>query len=100
MDVDLAEEGKKVGMEFNFNKNQNLPNTFLAHRLLWFTKSKGTQHLMAEALFNAYFTEGRDVGSMDELISIAIEKITSHRAIEKCQVQGIRRKNPGICIHK
>ena len=73
--VDLiVKEGKKVGIEFNFNKNQNLPNTFLAHRLLWFTRSKGTQDLMAEALFNAYFTEGRDVGSMDELISISIEK--------------------------
>ena len=70
----IVEEGKKVGIEFNFNKNQNLPNTFLAHRLLWFTRSKGTQDLMAEALFNAYFTEGRDVGSMNELISISIEK--------------------------
>ena len=24
----IAEEGKKVGIEFNFNKSQNLPNTF------------------------------------------------------------------------
>ena len=28
---------------------------------------------MAEALFNAYFSDGRDVGSMNELISISIE---------------------------
>lgn len=69
----MAEEGKKVGIEFNFNKSQNLPNTFLAHRLLWFSKSKGIQDLMAEALFNAYFSDGRDVGSMNELISISIE---------------------------
>ena len=69
----IAEEGKKVGIEFNFNKSQNLPNTFLAHRLLWFSKSKGIQDLMAEALFNAYFSDGRDVGSMNELISISIE---------------------------
>ena len=69
----IAEEGKKVGIEFNFNKSQKLPNTFLAHRLLWFSKSKGIQDLMAEALFNAYFSDGRDVGSMNELISISIE---------------------------
>ena len=80
--VDLiAEEGKKVGIEFNFYKNQNLPNTFLSHRLLWFSKSKGIQSLMAEALFNAYFSEGRDVGSIDELISISIENGLNKREV-------------------
>jgi len=70
----IIEEGKKVGIEFNFDKTKNLPNTFLAHRLLWFSKSKGIQDVMAEALFEAYFSEGRDVGSMKELISISNEK--------------------------
>ena len=36
----ISDEGKKVGIEFNFNKSKNLPNTFLAHRLLWLCRSK------------------------------------------------------------
>ncbi|MBE20129.1 MAG: thiol oxidoreductase [Gammaproteobacteria bacterium] len=69
----INEEGKKVGIEFNFKKSKNLPNTFLAHRLLWFCRSKDIQDTMAEALFHAYFTEGRDVGNKDELIKISSE---------------------------
>ena len=69
----INEEGKKVGIEFNFKKSKNLPNTFLAHRLLWFCRSKDLQDTMAEALFHAYFTEGRDVGNKDELIKISSE---------------------------
>ena len=69
----INEEGKKVGIEFNFKKSKNLPNTFLAHRLLWFCRSKDIQDTMAEALFHAYFTEGRDVGNKEELIKISSE---------------------------
>ncbi|MFL2705913.1 MAG: DsbA family oxidoreductase [Gammaproteobacteria bacterium] len=69
----INEEGKKVGIEFNFKKSKNLPNTFLAHRLLWFCRSKDLQDTMAEALFHAYFTEGRDVGNKEELIKISSE---------------------------
>ena len=69
----LTEEGKKAGLEFNFHKSKKLPNTFLAHRLLWFSRSKNMQDVIAEALFHAYFTEGRDIGSINELISISTE---------------------------
>ena len=69
----ITEEGKKAGLEFNFDKSKNLPNTFLAHRLLWFSRSKDMQDVIAEALFHAYFTEGRDIGSIHELISISTE---------------------------
>ena len=69
----ISEEGKKVGLEFNFKKSKNLPNTFLAHRLLWLCRSKDMQDVLAEALFHAYFTDGRDVGNTDELIEISSE---------------------------
>jgi predicted DsbA family dithiol-disulfide isomerase len=38
------------------------PNTFNAHRLIWLAGKKGGQDAAVEALFRAYFTEGRDVG--------------------------------------
>jgi len=69
----ISNEGKKVGIDFNFNKSKNLPNTFLAHRLLWLSRSKNIQNVLAEALFYAYFTDGRDIGNEDELTEIASE---------------------------
>jgi len=69
----ISEEGKKVGIEFNFKKSRNLPNTFLAHRLLWLCRSKDKQDVIAEAIFHAYFTDGRDIGNQEELIEIASE---------------------------
>ena len=78
----ITEEGKKAGLDFNFNKTKNLPNTFLAHRLLWFSRSKDMQDVIAEALFHAYFTEGRDIGSINELISVATESGLQKTEIE------------------
>ena len=79
----ISEEGKKVGLEFNFKKSKNLPNTFLAHRLLWLCRSKDMQDDIAEALFYAYFTDGRDVGNEDELIEISSENGLNKQEIKE-----------------
>mgnify|MGYP001422564362 FL=1 len=79
----ISEEGKKVGLEFNFKKSKNLPNTFLAHRLLWLCRSKDMQDVLAEALFHAYFTDGRDVGNADELIEISSENGLNREEIKE-----------------
>ena len=79
----ITEEAKKVGLEFNFKKSRNLPNTFLAHRLLWFCRSKNMQDVLAEALFYAYFTDGRNVGNKDELIEISSENGLNREEIKE-----------------
>ena len=79
----ITKEAKKVGLEFNFKKSKNLPNTFLAHRLLWFCRSKNMQDILAEALFHAYFTDGRDVGNKDELIEISSENGLNREEIKE-----------------
>ena len=79
----ISEEGKKVGLEFNFKKSKILPNTFLAHRLLWLCRSKDMQDVLAEALFHAYFTDGRDVGNTDELIEISSENGLNREEIKE-----------------
>ena len=79
----ISEEGKKVGLEFNFKKSKNLPNTFLAHRLLWLCRSKDMQDVLAEALFYAYFTDGRDIGNTDELIEISSENGLNREEIKE-----------------
>ena len=86
----ISEEGKKVGLEFNFKKSKNLPNTFLAHRLLWLCRSKDMQDVIAEALFYAYFTDGRDVGNEDELI-----EISSENGLNKQEIRDFFQSNIG-----
>ncbi|WP_458041419.1 MULTISPECIES: DsbA family oxidoreductase [Bacteria] len=48
-------------------------NTVKAHELLHFAKYKGRQLDMAERLMAAYFTEGKHVGRIDDLVALAAE---------------------------
>ena len=69
----IEEIGNSLGFEFNFSKTERIPNTFNAHRLLWKAKIENLQTELSEALFKAYFTDGRDVGSIEVLTDIAHE---------------------------
>ena len=67
----IKEIGKTLGFDFNFSKSERIPNTFNAHRLLWKAKEYGVQTPISEALFKAYFTDGINIGSNEELLKIA-----------------------------
>ena len=41
------------------------PNTIDAHRMIWFAGQNGLQDAAMEAVFKAYFIEGRDIGDHD-----------------------------------
>ena len=73
MDAEVAATGKSLGIEFNYDKVLMTPNTMSGHRLLWWAEQRNQQDPLAEALFRAYFTEGRDVGRHDVLAEIASE---------------------------
>ena len=60
------------GLEYRFDILQHT-NTVKAHELLHFAKEQGRQHEMSERLMAAYFTEGRHVGRVDDLVSLAAE---------------------------
>ena len=68
---EIIKIGKDLNFDFNFSKLKRIPNTFLAHRLLWYSEQKSLQNELSEALFYAYFTEGQDVGSIKILTNIA-----------------------------
>jgi len=68
---EIIKIGKDLNFNFNFSKSERIPNTFLAHRLLWYSKQKNLQNELSEALFYAYFTEGQDIGSIKILADIA-----------------------------
>lgn len=69
----LREVGTKAGIPFAFEKIRRAANTFDAHRLILLAGTVDQQDALVEALFRAYFVEGRDVGNRDTLIAIASE---------------------------
>jgi predicted DsbA family dithiol-disulfide isomerase len=54
--------GRAEGIRFAFEKIERTPNTLDAHRLSRFEDLEGVKEVVVEALFRAYFTEGRDFG--------------------------------------
>lgn len=63
--------GKEEGIDFHFERIQRTPNTVNSHRLVSFADRYGIQDAIVEALFTAYFIEGRDVGDLGVLAEIA-----------------------------
>jgi len=61
---------KAAGLQYNFD-TAVVANTFNAHRVLQFAKSKGLGGPMKEALLKAYFTSGQNIDDWDTLSKIA-----------------------------
>jgi predicted DsbA family dithiol-disulfide isomerase len=55
------------------NQDRRIYNTFDAHRLLHWAGLEGRQLPLKQALFRAYFTEGRDPSDRDVLVAVAGE---------------------------
>ncbi|MFT4157839.1 MAG: DsbA family oxidoreductase [Microbacterium sp.] len=68
----VADTAAAAGLEYRFDLLQHT-NTVKAHELLHFAKAQGMQREMAERLMSAYFTEGRHVGRIDDLVELAAE---------------------------
>jgi predicted DsbA family dithiol-disulfide isomerase len=47
------------------------PNTFLAHRLIWYAGMHDRQNFVVDALFKAFFEQGADIGSQAVLTDLA-----------------------------
>lgn len=69
LDARVAEAGRNVGLEFRHDRMLRTPNTINAHRLIQWSGPR--QHEMVEALFRAYFHDGRDIGDIATLAEIA-----------------------------
>lgn len=66
----LTAQGKTMGIDFDFDAI--IPtNSFDAHRLSHLASSENKQNEMAELLFKAYFSEGKDIGLTSVLLDIA-----------------------------
>jgi predicted DsbA family dithiol-disulfide isomerase len=62
--------GAEEGIPFDFDRIAVAPNTLNAHRLILWARSGETQDRVVEALFSAFFVEGRNLADDQVLIEI------------------------------
>jgi len=73
LDERVAGAAANVGLSFRQDLMLRTPNTLDAHRLIWLAGREGKQDAVVEALFIAYFTQGRDVGEHGVLADCAAQ---------------------------
>ncbi len=67
----IVEHAEKAGLSIEFDKMERTPNTLDAHRLIHWAGIEGKQNAAVDALFQAYFVDGRDIGDHEVLADIA-----------------------------
>jgi predicted DsbA family dithiol-disulfide isomerase len=67
----IRARGAELGFTFAMDKRRRIYNTFDAHRLLHWSELEGRQLALKNALFTAYFTEGRNPSDWEVLIDVA-----------------------------
>jgi predicted DsbA family dithiol-disulfide isomerase len=73
LDERVASAAAGVGLSFRQDLMLRTPNTLDAHRLIWLAGKEGVQDAAMEAVFAAYFTQGRDIGDSAVLADCAAE---------------------------
>ncbi|WP_298861532.1 DsbA family oxidoreductase [uncultured Sulfitobacter sp.] len=69
----LRQIGADLGIDFVFDADSRIVNTFAAHQLLDWAQSFNLQHPLKMALFDAHFTKGLDVSRHEILVDIAAQ---------------------------
>jgi len=82
LDAKVIAVGESEGIHFAFDKTEKTPNTVDAHRFIWLAGQNDCHDAVVEALFRAYFTEGKDIGNYQTLIDVAAEAGLDRRAAE------------------
>ena len=73
LDARVVAAGEAEGIHFAFDRIERTPNTLDAHRLVGLAERRGVQDAVVEALFRAYFTEGRDISNRQTLLDVVAE---------------------------
>jgi predicted DsbA family dithiol-disulfide isomerase len=73
IDARVSGAAANVGLDFRLDAIERTPNTLDAHRLIWLAGREDRQDAVVEALFAAYFTQGRDIGDAGVLANCAAQ---------------------------
>jgi predicted DsbA family dithiol-disulfide isomerase len=71
LDANVAEAGRAAGLTFRHDRMLRTPNTIAAHRVIRMAEDAGAQDAVVEALFQAYFHDGKDIGDAATLDAVA-----------------------------
>ncbi len=69
--ADVKVAGEDEGIAFDFDRVASVPNTMAAHRLILLAEECDRSEAVSNALFRGFFEEGRDIGDLDVLASLA-----------------------------
>jgi predicted DsbA family dithiol-disulfide isomerase len=67
----ITEIGRGEGIAFRFDRIRRAPSSVDAHRLVRWAERSGRGAAAVEALFYAYFSDGKDIGDISVLAAIA-----------------------------
>lgn len=67
----LNDAAAAAGVELNLEAPARIPNTIDAHRLIHWASGQNVAEPLIDALFNAYWIDGRDISDRAELVRIA-----------------------------
>lgn len=67
----IQQHAEDAGIEMDFAAIKRTPNTINAHRLIHWAGIEQKQTAVVDALFKAYFQDGRDIGDSEVLADIA-----------------------------
>jgi predicted DsbA family dithiol-disulfide isomerase len=70
IDQRITQTAAGVGLEFHLERLTRTPNTVNAHRLIRMAGQNGVQDAVVEAMFEAYFCSGSDLGDAQKLAEI------------------------------
>jgi predicted DsbA family dithiol-disulfide isomerase len=82
LDARVVAVGQTEGITFAFDRIERTPNTLDAHRLIGLAERQGVQDSVVEALFRAYFIEGRDISNRQTLLDVVAEAGTDRHEAE------------------
>jgi predicted DsbA family dithiol-disulfide isomerase len=90
LDAQTIAVSKADGVVIDYDRIDKTPNSFAAHRLSWLAARECRQRPVVEALFNAYFVQGQDIGARETLIEIASES-----GLERARVTAFLQSDEG-----
>ncbi|MEH1842096.1 MAG: DsbA family oxidoreductase [Nostoc sp.] len=91
LDAKTVQATQADNINFRYDLMTVTPNTLKAHRLTWFAGNQGKATQMAVRILNAYFTEGRNIGDVETLATLAAEI-----GIDAAQVKAFLESEAGI----